>query len=61
MYQHRTPEPFRSRCPAGGLTRSEAAAGWTSLSLRTYRWLLANKPDEAEAYRAARIKTEERP
>jgi hypothetical protein len=56
MFQHRTPEPFRSRCSAGGITLSEARAGWTALGLRTYRWLLANKPDEAEAYRAARVK-----
>lgn len=61
MYQHRTPEPFRSRCSAGGITLSEARAGWTALGLRTYRWLLINKPDEADAYRAARTKTEERP
>lgn len=58
MYQHRTPEPFRTRCPAGGLTRSEAKAGWTSISLHTYRWLKVNKPDEAEAYRTSHTKTE---
>ncbi|MGW1547497.1 hypothetical protein [Streptomyces sp. NPDC002346] len=58
MYQHKTPEPFRSRCLAGGITRSEAAAGWTALSLDTYRWLLKNHPEKAEAYRSRRIKEE---
>ncbi|MEU0860634.1 hypothetical protein ABZ352_35505 [Streptomyces griseofuscus] len=59
LYQHRTPEPFRSRCPAGGITWSEARAGWTSLTLRTYRWLLINKPDEAPAYRDRHVKDTE--
>lgn len=54
LYQHKTPDPFRSRCPAGGITWGQARAGWTSLSLRTYRWLLVNKPEEAEAYRGER-------
>lgn len=49
MYQHRT--PYGTRCPAGGITHSQAKAGWTALSLNTYRWLLANKPGGAEAYR----------
>ncbi|MGP3750869.1 hypothetical protein [Streptomyces sp. IBSNAI001] len=58
MLQHKTPEPFRNMCPASGITRSEAQAGWTLLSLRTYRWLLENHPDKATAYRADRIKEE---
>jgi len=54
MYQHRTPEPFRSRCPAGGLTRTQARNGWTALSARTYRYLLAKEPEKAEEYRGER-------
>lgn len=54
MYQHRTPEPFRSRCPAGGLTLSQARKGWTSLSLRTYKYLLAADPKRADQYREGR-------
>lgn len=56
LHQHRT--TYGNRCAAGGITWGEAKAGWTSLSLHTYRWLLINKPDEADAYRAARITTE---
>lgn len=54
LYQHRTPAPFRSRCPAGGITWGQARAGWTALSLRTYRYLLANAPERAEEYRGER-------
>lgn len=52
MYQHRT--SYGSRCPAGGLTRTQAKNGWTSLSLRTYRHLLLRRPLDAEAYRGER-------
>ena len=47
--------PYGGRCPTEGLTWSEAKAGWTALSMTTYRWLLANKPDQAEQYRKDRI------
>lgn len=53
QYQHRT--PLGNRCPAGGITWRQAKAGWTAISLRTYRYLLANAPERAEEYRGERV------
>lgn len=53
MLQHRT--PYGARCGYGGVTRSQAQSGWTALSLRTYKWLLANAPQRAADYRASRV------
>lgn len=48
MFQHKT--PYENRCPAGGIKRSQAEQGWTALSLRTYEYLLANRPEEAPEF-----------
>lgn len=54
LYQHK--KPYGGRCPAGGLTWTQAREGWTSLSWRTYNWLKTHDPDEAEPYKERALK-----
>lgn len=55
IFEHRT--PAGNRCPAAGVTWTQAREGWTSLNLRTYRYLLKEgRTADAEAYKAERIK-----
>lgn len=56
MGYHKTPEPFRSDCPAGRVTWREAKDGWTRLPLHTYYWLISQgRVEDAKALKAQHV------
>lgn len=54
IFEHKT--FYGNRCIAAGITWTEARQGWTSLTLRTYRYLLKEgRTADAETYKAERV------